>query len=76
MTGDEVAHIIGAITALFWVLIAAFVVWLLRQPLTAAVSRLATFEAFGVKFALSGGAALDAAIEFAQKHQEVRKWQT
>jgi hypothetical protein len=52
VTGDEVAHIIGAITALFWVLIAASVVWLLRQPLTAAVSRLATFEAFGVKFAL------------------------
>ena len=70
MTGDEVAHIIGAITALFWVLIAAFVFWLLRQPLTAAVSRLATFEAFGVKFALSGGAALDAAIELAQKHSD------
>jgi CheY-like chemotaxis protein len=70
VTGDEVAHIIGAITALFWVLIAAFVFWLLRQPLTAAVSRLATFEAFGVKFALSGGAALDAAIELAQKHSD------
>jgi hypothetical protein len=52
VTGDEVAHIIGAITALFWVLIAAFVVWLLRRPLTATVSRMATFEAFGVKFAL------------------------
>jgi CheY-like chemotaxis protein len=70
VTGDEVAHIIGAITALLWVLVAAFVIWLLRQPLTAAVSRLATFEAFGVKFALSGGAAMDAAIELAQKHQD------
>jgi hypothetical protein len=53
------AHILRA-AALLWVLLAAFVVWLLRQPLTAAVSRLATFEAFGVKFALSGGAALSA----------------
>jgi CheY-like chemotaxis protein len=68
VTGDQIAHIIGAVTALLWVLLAAFVVWLLRQPLTAAVSRLATFEAFGVKFALSGGAALDAAIELAEKN--------
>jgi CheY-like chemotaxis protein len=68
MTGDQTAHIIGAVTTLLWVLLAAFVVWLLRQPLTAAVSRLATFEAFGVKFALSGGAALDAAIELAEKN--------
>lgn len=68
MTGDDIAHIIGAVGTLLWVLLAAFVIWLLRQPLTVAVSRLATFEAFGVKFALSGGAALDAAIELAQKN--------
>ena len=48
MTGDGVAHIIGAIAALLWVLLAGFVVWLLREPLTAAVSRLATFEAFEI----------------------------
>ena len=71
MTGDQIARIIGAIGSLLWVLLAAFVVWLLRQPLRAAVSRLATFEAFGVKFALSGSAALDAAIELAQKNP---KW--
>jgi len=70
VTGDGVAHIIGAIAALLWVLLAGFVVWLLREPLTAAVSRLATFEAFGVKFALSGGAALDAAIELAEKNPD------
>jgi CheY-like chemotaxis protein len=70
VTGDGVAHIIGAITTLLWVLLAAFVVWLLRQPLIAAVSRLASFEAFGVKFALSGGAALDAAIELAEKNPD------
>jgi CheY-like chemotaxis protein len=68
VTGDQIAHIIGSVAGLLWVLLAAFVVWLLRQPLTAAVARLASFEAFGVKFALSGGAALDAAIELAQKN--------
>jgi CheY-like chemotaxis protein len=68
VTGDEITHIIGAIASLLWVLLAAFLVWLLRQPLTAAVARLASFEAFGVKFALSGGAALDAAIELAEKN--------
>jgi CheY-like chemotaxis protein len=68
VTGDDIAHIIGAIGSLLWVLLAGYVIWLLRQPLTAAVSRLATFEAFGVKFALSGGAALDAAIQLAEKN--------
>jgi CheY-like chemotaxis protein len=70
VNGDEIAHIIGAIGTLLWGLLAGFVIWLLRQPLTVAVSRLATFEAFGVKFALSGGAALDAAIELAQKNPD------
>jgi CheY-like chemotaxis protein len=68
--GDEIAHIIGAITTLLWVLLVAGVLWLLRQPLTAAVGRLATVEAFGVKFALSGGAAMDAAIALAQKNPD------
>ena len=70
VTADGVAHIIGAVGTLLWVLLAVYVIWLLRQPLTAAVGRLATFEAFGVKFALSGGAALDAAIELAQKNPD------
>jgi CheY-like chemotaxis protein len=68
VSGDQIANIIKAVAGLFWVLLAAFVVWLLRQPLTAAVARLASFEAFGVKFALSGSAALDAAIELAEKN--------
>jgi CheY-like chemotaxis protein len=55
-------------TTLLWVLLASYVVWLLRQPLASAAGRLAGFEAFGVKFALSGGAAMDAAIELAQKN--------
>jgi hypothetical protein len=56
----------GALSAL----LALYAVWLLRQPLTTASGRLANFEAFGVKFALSGGTALDAAIELAQKRSD------
>jgi CheY-like chemotaxis protein len=68
VTAEGIAHIITAAAGFLWVVLAAYIVWLLRQPLTAAVSRLATFEAFGVKLALSGGAAMDAAIELAEKN--------
>jgi CheY-like chemotaxis protein len=70
MTGEEISHIIGAVAGLLWVVLAFYVLWLLRQPLAAAVPRLAGFEAFGVKLALAGGTALDAAIELAQKHPD------
>ena len=70
MTGDEISHIIKAAAGLLWVLLAIYVIWLLRQPLGAAVGRLATFEAFGVKLALSGSQALDAAIELAEKNPD------
>ena len=70
VTGDEISHIIRAAAGLLWVLLAVYAVWLLRQPLTAAIGRLAGVEAFGVKFSLSGGAALNAAIELAQKNPD------
>ena len=70
MITDGIAHIIGAIAGLLWALLAAYAVWLLRQPLTTAVGRLGGVEAFGVKFAISGGAALNAAVELAQKNPE------
>jgi CheY-like chemotaxis protein len=70
VTGDEIAHIIRAATALLWVLLAVYAVWLLRQPLAATIGRLGGFEAFGIKLALSGGTALDAAIELAQKNPD------
>jgi CheY-like chemotaxis protein len=68
VTGEAVAHIIGAVAAVLWVLVAAYALWILREPLTASVSRLAGVEAFGVKLSLSGGAAMNAAIELAQKN--------
>jgi CheY-like chemotaxis protein len=70
VTGDEIVHIIRAATGLLWVLVAVSAVWLLRRPLSAALGRVAGFEGFGIKLALSGGAALDAAIELAQKNPD------
>jgi CheY-like chemotaxis protein len=70
VTGEEVAHIIGAVAGLLWVLLAIFAIWLFRHPITAAVSRLGGLEAFGIKLALSGGTALDAAIELAEKNPD------
>jgi CheY-like chemotaxis protein len=70
VTGEEVAHILRAVAALFWVLLALYALWLLWQPLATALGRLANVEAFGVKFALSAGTALDAAIELAQKNPD------
>jgi CheY-like chemotaxis protein len=70
VTGDEISHIIRAAAGALWVLLALYALWLLRQPLTAALGRLANVEAFGVKFALSGGTALDAAIELAEKNPD------
>jgi CheY-like chemotaxis protein len=70
MVSEGIAHIIGAVAALLWVLVAAYALWIVRQPLAAAVGRLAGVEAFGVKLSLSGGAALNAAIELAQKNPD------
>jgi hypothetical protein len=70
VSGDEISHILGAAGGILWVLLAIYAVWLLRQPLVAAISRLAGFEAFGIKVALAGGMALDAAIELAEKNSE------
>jgi CheY-like chemotaxis protein len=70
VTGEEAAHILRAVAALFWVLLALYALWLLRQPLATALGRIANVEAFGVKLALSGGTALDAAIELAQKNPD------
>jgi CheY-like chemotaxis protein len=72
MTGDGIAKVLGGVGSLVWTGLAIYVVWLLRGPLTAAVSRLTGVEAWGVKFALSGGEqALAAAFEVANKNP---KW--
>lgn len=67
MDFDGIARIIGALTPLVWTLVAAYVFWLLRRPLGDMIGRVSGIEGFGLKFALSGGAAMDAAIELAQR---------
>jgi CheY-like chemotaxis protein len=68
MNGESTAHVIGALTTPLWVLLAFYVVWLLRKQIPGAVGRLTGLEAFGLKLALSGGEAMDAAIELAEKN--------
>lgn len=67
MDFEGIARVIGACTPLIWTLAAAYVFWLLRRPLGDLIGRVSGIEGFGMKFALSGGAALDAAIELAQR---------
>jgi CheY-like chemotaxis protein len=52
-----------------WAILALYVVFLLRDALTAALKRLTGIEAWGVKFALSGGEeAMADAFEIAEKN--------
>ncbi len=67
MNFDGTVRVIAALTPLVWTLLAAYVFWLLRRPLGDMIGRVNGIEGFGVRFALSGGAAMDAAIELAQK---------
>ena len=40
MSGEAIAQVIGALTTALWALLAFYVVWLLRTPMIAAVTRL------------------------------------
>jgi CheY-like chemotaxis protein len=70
MSAGDISIVIGAATKLLWALIALYVVWKVRDALAAAVARLTGVQAFGVKLAFSGGAAMDAAVDLAAKHPE------
>jgi CheY-like chemotaxis protein len=67
MSGDAVAKVLGTLPAILWAVLAIYIVFLLRDTIGASISRLANFEAFGVKFSMSGGQAMSAAIEMARK---------
>ncbi len=72
MTGEGIAKALGGVASLAWTGLAIYVVWLVRAPMTGAVSRLTGVEAWGVKFALSGGEqAMAEAFEVAAKNS---KW--
>jgi CheY-like chemotaxis protein len=71
-TGEGVAKTLGGVASLAWTGLAIYVVWLLRGSLIGTVNRLTGVEAWGVKFALTGGAqALAQAFEMAAKNA---KW--
>ena len=68
MTGEGIAKALGGVALLVWTGLAFYIVWLLRASLTGVVNRLTGFEAWGVKFALSGGEeAMASAFEIADK---------
>lgn len=51
---------------------AAYLFYLLRNVIPAALHRLTGLEAYGVKLSLSGGQAMAAAVEMARKNPEWR----
>lgn len=59
--------ILRTLPPILWVGLAIFAFYSLHDVLIPILSRLASFEGFGVKLALSGAAALGAAIELARK---------
>jgi CheY-like chemotaxis protein len=71
-TGEGVAKALGGVASLAWTGLAICVIWLLRGSLVGMVNRLTGVEAWGVKFALEGGAqAMAQAFEIAAKNT---KW--
>ncbi len=72
MTGEGIAKALGGVASLSWTVVAIYVVWVLRASLIGTVNRLTGVEAWGVKFALTGGAqAMVQAFEIAAKNP---KW--
>jgi CheY-like chemotaxis protein len=67
LNGDQLAKAIGALASLAWVGLAGYALYLLRNILPNVVGGLAGFEAFGLKLSMSGGRAMEAAIEMARK---------
>jgi hypothetical protein len=68
-TGEGVAKALGGVASLAWTGLAIYVIWLLRRSLVGIVNRLTGVEAWGMKFALEGGAqAMAQAFEIAAKN--------
>ena len=72
MWGEQAAKVLAAFPPLIGWVILGYVVWLVRDGLVSAIRNLSNLEVFGVKLSLSGGRALNAAIEVAQKHPNWR----
>jgi CheY-like chemotaxis protein len=72
MWGEQIASVLKALPSLLWAGLAAYVIWLLRGQLAAALGRLSSLEMLGVKVAISPSQALSAAIDLARTNPE---WQ-
>jgi CheY-like chemotaxis protein len=70
--GEQVAKVLAALVPILWALIGGYVIYLLRETLAGAFGRMTGLEVFGVKLALSGVQAMNAAIDIAQKNPQ---WQ-
>jgi CheY-like chemotaxis protein len=70
MPWTGIAKVLGALASVGWAALAGYVVWLLRGSLAQALTRVSGVEAWGVKFALTGGReGMSDAIAMAQKNQ-------
>jgi CheY-like chemotaxis protein len=70
--GEQVAKVLMALVPILWALIGGYVIYLLRETLAGGFARMTGLEVFGLKLALSGGQAMNAAIDIAQKNPQ---WQ-
>jgi CheY-like chemotaxis protein len=70
MSWTEIAEALGGVASVAWAGLAIYVVFLLRKSLVGAFDRLTGVEAWGVKFALTGGKeGMDDAIAMAEKNK-------
>lgn len=64
----EVSKILAALPPILWVLLAGYLLYLLRDTLPGAVGRLGSLEAFGLKLSMSAQA-MNAAIEMGRTRE-------
>jgi hypothetical protein len=71
MPWTGIAKFLGAVASVAWAGLAVYVVWLLRGSLVQALNRVNGVEAWGVKFALTGGReAMSDAVAMAEKNKK------
>jgi CheY-like chemotaxis protein len=68
MTAEQGIKLVEALTALLWAGLAGWLLFMLRGSLARLPERISNVEVFGVKLAISGGQAMEAAVEMARKH--------
>ena len=70
MSWTGIAKALGGVASVAWAGLAIYIVWLLRNSLVQALDRVSGLEAWGVKFALTGGReGMSDAIAMAEKNK-------